>query len=379
MKKSLILLVFFAGLSGAVIGQGIGAKATITITNPMNVGRTDEVIAVNWSAVKAKYPNIDTANFKVIIASSKKEVPFQLERKGGSDVQNLLIQLSLKSKETTKLSIVAGKPVRSVAKTFGRFVPERYDDFAWENDKVAFRMYGKALETRKDNAFGTDVWVKRSTKLVINDWYKSGDYHADHGDGMDYYSVGFTLGAGDIAPYLKDSIIFSKNYHHWKVLDNGPLRTTFELGYDEWDVAGKAVKVTKTISLDAGSHMNRVEARYSYSGDQTLPVVIGIVKRKEAGTILMDEQQAISGYWEPKHGVDGITGVGVIVDGGNVKMSIDKTHLLAQTIARNNQAIVYYNGAAWDKANEITNAQQWFNYLDAFKRKLSQPLKVSVE
>ena len=34
-------------------------------------------------------------------------------------------------------------------KAFGRFVRERFDDFTWENDKVAHRTYGKALETWK--------------------------------------------------------------------------------------------------------------------------------------------------------------------------------------------------------------------------------------
>jgi hypothetical protein len=32
-------------------------------------------------------------------------------------------------------------------KVYGRFVRERFDDFAWENDRIAHRMYGKALET----------------------------------------------------------------------------------------------------------------------------------------------------------------------------------------------------------------------------------------
>ncbi len=37
-------------------------------------------------------------------------------------------------------------------RVYGRFVRERFDDFAWENDRVAHRVYGPALET----------WVRRS-------------------------------------------------------------------------------------------------------------------------------------------------------------------------------------------------------------------------
>ncbi|RZM27392.1 MAG: DUF4861 domain-containing protein [Pedobacter sp.] len=376
-RISYFLLMFFGFLASAVAQTA--SKATITISNASKIQRSDAVVAVKWSEVTAKYPGIDTGNFKVIDLSTKKEVPFQLEFLGQKVVQNLLVQVSLTANSSVKLSVVPGKPSAVVKKTYARFVPERFDDFAWENDKVAFRMYGKALETRKDNAFGTDVWGKRTTKLVINNWYKSGDYHTDHGEGMDYYSVGLTLGAGDIAPFVKDSIYFSKNYHHWKVLDNGPLRSTFQLGYDEWNVAGKAVTVTKTISLDAGSHLNRVEVKYTYAGEEALPVVIGIVKRKEPGTMLMNELQGVMGYWEPRHGADGITGVGILVPGDTLVMNTDRKHLLSHTTIKSGQPFAYYNGAAWDKAKEITSATAWFEYLNNYKQKLQQPLVVSVQ
>jgi hypothetical protein len=378
MMKRIIALLLLSGLYAPVMAQNNAAKATITVVNPAKQDRADAVVAVSWASITAKYPRIDTANFKVLNSVTKKEIPFQLEHRGQAAIQNLLLQLSLKANSSSKLLIVSGKAAPVAPKTYGRYVPERFDDFAWENDKIAARMYGKALEGRKDNAFGTDVWVKKTSKLVINDWYKTNDYHHDHGDGMDYYGVGLTLGAGDIAPYVKDSIYFSLNYHHWKVLDNGPLRTTFELGYDAWDVAGKSVTVTKTISLDAGSRLSRISAVYTYSGS-TLPVVIGIVKRKEAGTILMDEEQGILGYWEPQHGADGTTGVATIVTGQPVTMGTDKAHLLSHASAKNNEPVVYYSGSAWSKGNEITTAQAWFTYLNNFKQQLQQPLTASVQ
>lgn len=379
MRKVFALLLLLPGASFFGQAQTNTAKTTIVIKNSSDIDRVGEVLSINWASVITRYPSIDTANFKVLDAVTKKEVPFQLEHKGEVAIQNLLIQVNIKAKGNAKLLIVEGKPAAMVKKTYGRYVPERYDDFAWENDKVANRMYGKALETRKDNAFGIDIWVKKTNKLVINDWYKRGDYHTDHGDGMDYYSVGLTLGAGDIAPFVKDSVYYSKNYHNWKVLDNGPLRTSFRLYYDEWDVAGKSVKVVKTITLDAGSHFNRIQADYSYSEGSDLPVVIGIVKRAEPGAILMDEQQGVLGYWEPEHGVDGTTGVAVIIPHGKVKMNTDKVHLLTHTLVKSDEPIVYYNGSAWSKGNEITNAKAWFKLLDTFNQKLKQPLTVKVQ
>jgi hypothetical protein len=362
--------------------QTEGIRINIVVNNPLGVDRTDELVGISWASILSKNPAIDTANFKVVNTSTNQEVPFQLEYAGQQAIQNLLLQVSVEANASIQLSVVAGKPEAIINKTFGRYVPERYDDFAWENDKVAYRMYGKALETRSDNAFGIDVWVKRTDKLVINDWYKTGDYHKDHGDGMDYYSVGLTLGAGDIAPYHMDSIYFSKNYHSWKVLDNGPLRTSFQLSYDAWDVAGKSVRVVKSISLDAGSHFNKIQAAYNYLGEGDLPVVIGIVKRKEPGVVMMDEQVGIMGYWEPEHGADGITGVATIFPTGAAKMSADKVHLLTHALVKGNEPLVYFNGSVWNKANDIaagTTAEQWFKYLYLFNQKVNQPLKVTIQ
>ena len=48
-------------------------------------------------------------------------------------------------------------PAQESAKVFGRHVPERKDDFAWENDRIAFRMYGPALEADGEISSGIDV------------------------------------------------------------------------------------------------------------------------------------------------------------------------------------------------------------------------------
>ena len=37
----------------------------------------------------------------------------------------------------------------------------------------------KHLEKQKDNAYGYDVWVKRTNKMVLNERYKRADYHTD--------------------------------------------------------------------------------------------------------------------------------------------------------------------------------------------------------
>lgn len=378
MKKiTVVLLLVYCSLTYAAFAQS-DIKVAIVITNPYNFERKEELVSVSWDDVISKYPSIDPANFRIINAITQKEVAYQLEYRGETAIQNLLVQVDVAANNSLKLILQTGKPGLFTAKTYSRFVPERKDDFAWENDKIAFRMYGKAIEGTSEDAYGIDVWVKSTDKLILNERYKRGKYHIDQGDGMDYYHVGLTLGAGNIAPYVNDTICYSKNYHNWKILDNGPLRSTFQLYYDEWNVVGMPVKAVKTISLDAGSLLNRIEATYQYKNNIELPIVVGIVKRKEAGTMLLDEQKGIMAYWEPQHGADGITGIGSILLSPVVSMQVNNEQLLTQIIAKNNEPIIYYTGAAWNKAQTITNAKAWFNYLQIFQQRLQQPMKVTV-
>jgi hypothetical protein len=353
---------------------------TITVENKGNTPRTDEVISIPWPSLVAIWPNIDTANFSVLNVVTKEKIPFQFELQGKNTIQHLLLQVSVPLQSIITLSINKEKSSLQATKTYGRFVPERKEDFAWENDKIAFRMYGKELEnTPKEMAYGMDVWVKSTSRMVINERYKRGRYHENLGDGMDYYHVGLTLGAGNIAPYLNDSIYYSRNYVRWKILDNGPLRTTFQLEYDDWDVAGKKVKAIKTISLDAGSQLNKVQALYTYSDTSSLPIAVGIIKRKDPGTLLLDEKQGVMGYWEPEMGDYGITGVGCVFISNPTQMKLTNQQLLTISPSVKNKPFIYFTGAAWNKAGLYTSADQWFSYLHQFKNHLNNPLLISLK
>ena len=369
--------IFLVPISFFLLAFSSYCQVIIEISNPLKVNR-EEVIAIPWKDVLSVYPTVDTANFIITNPTTKQHASYQLEYIGTKEIQNLLIQIMVEAEGKLNLQLQKGNPGEFAAKTFTRYVPERKDDFAWENDKIAFRMYGTALEGTKENAYGTDVWVKSTDKLIINERYKRGEYHVDHGDGIDYYHVGFTLGAGNMAPYKNDTIWYSKNYRNWKVLDNGPLRSTFQLTFDEWNVSSEKVKVVKTISLDAGSQMSRIGVVYQFDRTTLLPVAAGIIKRKELGTIWLNESNGIMGYWEPAHKTYGTTGVGCVFTQPVQFMTANKEHLLAVMETKPNITLIYYSGAAWNRAGEITSSEKWFLYLASYKQKLENPLKVLI-
>ena len=373
-------LIFFSIFIQLLFVHLAVAQVNVTISNSSSIERKAELISVDWKSIQAAYPSIDTANFKVVNKATKKELAWQLEKKGRDAIVHLLVQVDVPANSKLVLQLLKGKSTPAPVKTYGRYVPERKDDFAWENDKIAFRMYGKELEkTPKEMAYGMDVWVKSTDRMVINERYKRGKYHEDLGDGMDYYHVGFTLGAGNIAPMIKDSIYYDGTYARYKVLDNGPLRTSFQLEYNEWNAAGMKLRATKTITLDAGTHFNKVEVAYAGDTMAALPLVVGIIKRKEQGAMLLDELNGSMAYWEPLHGADGITGVGSFLLEPALGIKVTAMQLLMQTSTPKAKPIVYYTGAAWNKAGVFTDAQGWFSHVQLAKTKIMQPLQVGIE
>ena len=90
------------------------------------------------------------------------------------------------------------------ARTFARYVPERIDDFAWENDKIAFRAYGPKARKGAENS-GIDCWLKRVEYPIIDKWYgqmNTKTYHKDWGEGHDPYHVGSSAGCGGTCIWL---------------------------------------------------------------------------------------------------------------------------------------------------------------------------------
>jgi hypothetical protein len=368
-----LLIIFF--LFNTAFAQK--QLCVLELTNRLPSGRKQSVIEIPFDRLKQKLGNVSFNNI-VIRDQQNREVVYQWVKEGKDEPLYLLVQTDVPADKTVSLKIMQGKPGVFKPKTYARFVPERFDDFAWENDRIAFRMYGPALQGRFDNAYGIDIWSKRTTALVLNKWYKR-DYHKDEGEGLDYYHVGLTLGAGDIAPFIDDSIYFSNNYASYKILENGPLRCCFELTYNSWKAGASQVEAVKKISLDAGSQLNRTVITYKITGADSLPVVTGIVKRPKPGIVHLDENQGIMNYWEPREGESGTMGLACISMDSASSMMVGKGHLITRSVIYNNKPFTYYDGGAWDKAGIILSSSDWIKYLEDFKQQLSNPVLVTVK
>ncbi len=352
------------------------ATKKVVVHNALPLNRSEEMVEMKW--VQFGEANYDPAKTIVVNAQTNEEIPSQVLYNGTKSATAIIFQSGVTAGSTGYFYFKKQTPKKYEEKTYGRFVPERFDDFAWENDKVAFRMYGAALDAQPDNAKGMDIWAKKTSKMIINEWYKRNDYHIDHGDGVDAYHVGMTLGAGNSAPLVDSGLAFPKNYASYKILDQGPLRTAFELIYKPWDVDGAKVQQVKTISLDAGSNLNKITDDYQFVGN-ALTIAAGLTKHKDDGSPVINSKDRFISYWDQADGrnIDnGKMGVGIIVPGyETVNLKNEFGHLLAIATLVPGQHFVYYQGGAWNRSGFFENEQAWIDYLKNYSKKVKTPLE----
>lgn len=276
--------------------------------------------------------------------------------------------------------IVAGMLVswqaqqQPVIKTYARFVPERADDFAWENDKVAFRVYGPAMRNRPEDS-GIDCWLKRVDYPIVDKWYHGNvnnkSYHRDHGEGNDPYHVGSSRGCGGLGLWKNDSIVNSNTFVAWKILKSEVEETIFVLTY-EWHYGGDSYKEEKQITIKLGERFFRVISTF-WKNDKIaidLPLAVGVATHDSKATVSKDLSAGWMACWETIE--DFGLGTGVVLDPARIVKfkSIDTKrkddgHALFITSTDAAGKLEYLAGYGWAKAGEIKTSADWNAYLNS--------------
>ncbi|CDB81370.1 putative uncharacterized protein [Bacteroides clarus CAG:160] len=386
---------------------------TVTVTNPLAMERSNEMVEVSMETITNRLGLADTAQIVVLDADGQ-QVPYQITYDG-----KVIFPATIAANGAATYTIQTGIPEAFDVKACGKCYPERMDDMAWENDLVAFRAYGPALQAKGERGFGYDLFTKyNTTEPILEAMYakelnketrakiaelkktdpkaaaelsRERSYHIDHGYGMDCYAVGPTLGAGVAALMVNDSIIYPWCYKNQEILDNGPLRFTVKLEFTPLTVKGDSTVVeTRLITLDAGSHLNRTAVSYS-NLKETLPIVAGIVLHEPDGAVVADAANGYITYVDPTTGPDngkifmGAAVPTVVKDAKTVLFSEQEKkernnadgHVLAVSDYEPGSEYVYYWGFAWDKA-DIKTADAWNRYMADFAQKVRNPLTIKV-
>src|SRR3954463_13533874 len=205
---------FVAGAMAGALGLGASiaaaAGATITISHDLDAARPAEIVSIPFADIAAVMPvarmyHLVVRDPKGRILSS--QITNYEHDHRGVKYDDLVFSYDFKPGEkraTFTLENLAATTPPEPACVYARFIPERFDDMAWENDRIAHRMYGATLNTpaatfERLRGSGIDVWGKRVTFPIVDRWYQKGhdQFHKDgEGEGFDLYSIGGARGAG---------------------------------------------------------------------------------------------------------------------------------------------------------------------------------------
>jgi hypothetical protein len=409
----------FAYISAALLCLACNEsrEVTVSVENPIGTYREGEMVEVSMADVVDKLQLADTAQI-VVIGEDGQKIPYQITYD-----DKVIFPVAVKGNSTSTYIIKQGTPEFVATKSCGAYYAERLDDVAWENDLVAFRTYGPAFEKSGAKGYGYDIWTKYNTtepvveeryaeelnpetrdkiaELKANDptaaedLYHSISYHIDHGNGMDCYNVGPTLGGGTAAIMVGDTIIYPGCYATQEILDNGPLRFTVQLNYNPLVVETDSnVVETRIISLDAGSYLNKTVVTYS-NLSKAVNVATGIVLHNYEGAVNADAERGVITYVDPTDNAfndNGLIFVGAAfpdkLTAAKPLMFSDKEreeerrgafgHLLAISEYQPGSNYTYYWGFAWSKA-AIKDAGQWDKYVTDYAVKVRNPLIVKMK
>ena len=389
-------------------------SVAVKVTNPAGFARTDETVEINLPTVASDL-KIDpaTGKFAVKDCAASKYLDSQVYASDpGQAPDKLLFQVDLAPNETRTFCIMDASALTNVPpptiRTFARYVPERFDDFAWESDRIAHRTYGLALTPAEGTiSSGPDVWIKKNRGLIVDVMYATKHYHEDNGEFMDDYRVGKSRGCGGIGIWDGQKLYTSKNYRNWRLITTGPIRSEFELTYDAWDAGnGRKVSETKRYSIDAGSWFTKAQSTFASDDKSPLTIGVGLAERacptNREEFVGRDQNEGWMSYWQPEDQPKGTICDAIILPKGSVQeftndnpdMPDSKKHamvpqpthegyppirnLLAISTAEVGKPFTYYFGACWDRSGDFTNHVQWEDYVRRFAERRDAPLQVTI-
>ena len=377
-------------------------RRAVKVANPATFWRDGETVQLDF-IVSRKFAVMDGLSSRILDSQTYSPQP---------DVHRLLFEVDLAPGETRKFYILDASALAAepppIVKTFARYVPERYDDFAWESDRIAHRAYGLALIPAEGTiSSAPDVWIKKDRGLIVDIMYATKHYHEDNGSFMDDYRVGHSRGCGGVGIWDGQKLYTSSNWKNWKLITTGPIRSEFELTYDAWDAGnGRMVSETKRYSIDAGSWFTKAQSTFSSDDKSPLTIGVGLAERacptNREEFIAHDQTEGWMSYWQPEDKPKGIMGVAIVLPKGGVEaftnddpnLPESKLHaavpqpthegyppirdLLAISQAEVGKPFEYYFGACWDRSGDFTNHVQWENYVKRFAERRDQPLQVTI-
>lgn len=357
----------------------------IKVKNPASFPRVNEIVEVDESAVKSR---LVTPSF-ILTDVEGNEVAWQSTHDG-----KIIFPADVPAAGEAVYVARSGVASPVEPRVYGRLFRERADDMTWENEHSAYRAYGPALQKNGERGFGYDVWTKSVGYPVIEKRYYLNNFegisfHKDHGEGMDPYTVGPTLGGGTAALLVGDDILYPWCFTDFEVLDNGPLRFCVKLDYPAMTAEkGNPAHETRIITLDSGDWLNRTEVIWNGLKEPQDVLAAQVVHRQNPDGYVIDPENNVAGYADLTDNPDagnGIIFVGTVAvdDAMPVYLPLKAPegdaigHVGLRGTASDNKPFVYYWGSGWSKGG-MENMDKWMETLRRKRLAIQNPLETTV-
>lgn len=381
MKRYQNLWILALGVLLSACQQEKQRQVTLVVSNPTAQDISGVVDGVPLQAVLDSL-GVAAGTELTLIDERGNHVTTQIFNDGSQDL--LLFESNTLANGESYYYVSVGKDTAqtSVAPAvFVKHYPRRKDDLLWENESAQWRAYGPELQASGERAFGYDVWCK-NTKEAIGDrrmmthldehakadslqhldnpdllpiadsLRRTSTFHRDHGDGMDCYAVGPTLGCGTAALLNEGLLVLPWAWKSHKILANGPLLAAVRLDYDTLYVGNDTVMEHRTIIAQKGTRFNIINVEYDGLSEPH-EIAVGIVYHGDEDSVRVSPRQKYIAYSDPTDQPD--LNPGRVLIGASIptmtRTALEQGHLLGVAQYTPGETFTYYMGSGWSKGD----------------------------
>lgn len=266
----------------------------------------------------------------------------------------------------TKINIALGSVLETQSPACHvRFIEERSGDIAWENDKVAYRIYSQQVKHKVSS--GVDFWTKSTSRPILEEWYandaKGISYHVDHGDGYDFYAVGKSRGIGGTGVWVGEKLYVAEPYSEFEIIKDLKDQVVFTLDYPEYEAGNEIVNESKKIRMIRGTNFYEVTATVKTKSGNDVLLAVGISEFGNA-KVLSDKEKGLLSLTEKISDKDGFISGAIFAKPEDIEgfahYGNDELVLIR---VKSGVPAKFYVGSAWEGNPEFNKLEETWNAL----------------
>lgn len=412
-SKNKILLAALL-IAGSLQASAETKTLKITLTNPLNVARTDVPVVVSLRDVPFNVKDAQVSCNGQEIASQIDDLDMNLV----SDELAFVTDIEAKGKKTVTVELYSAKqkdrqykrrtygdlivrdPKTKIKNAFPGYIhslsaPEGVDVFHlvhhhgadFESELVAYRVYFDERQTY-------DLYGKKQKRLELqaSQFYPT-DEQLAAGYGDDVLWAGKTVGLGALRGWNAGAptMVSPVDSRGQRMVVSGPVRTIVELTATRWKLGDVELNMKQNVTIYAG-HRD-CEVKVSIDGDKReitkAQFTTGVINLSDK---VFSDHKGLIGDWGanwPNGAKDSIAGKPKVTVG--LAVNVPERYVISEPQGQPDQYLYVLNGKgatefsynmAFTSCTEsfgFKDSKEWFAWMRQWKKELEAPVKVTIE